>query len=332
MDADTLEMLQTSLAHVLTEDGGASLADRLDALGWDEVLADDAPTALRVLFEIKGETLSSSDALGPVLAGAMAEVLDDDSVVDGAVVVLPASLHPNRLSSTLDGDRVVADGVVLESPDDGATMVVPVAGQGSSGPRLALVGPEARWSFQPLPATDPSLGLTRASTTVEGSNVRWVDDDVAAAAWEAASARARWTLAAELAAIGRHVVDHAVAYTRDRKQYGRPIGSFQAVQHRLASAHVTVAGASALVAEASASGSPWAALVAKAVAGQAAEAACTQAQQAYGAIGFTWEHDFHRYLRRTYVLDWLFGDWRTLEREIGRHLLETQTVPRIGHL
>ena len=70
--------------------------------------------------------------------------------------------------------------------------------------------------------------------------------------------------------------------------------------------------------------------VAKTLAGRAAEDTCTQAQQVYGAIGFTWEHEFHRYLRRVYVLDRLFGDWRTLEFEIGTELQATTTVPRIG--
>jgi alkylation response protein AidB-like acyl-CoA dehydrogenase len=86
------------------------------------------------------------------------------------------------------------------------------------------------------------------------------------------------------------------------------------------------------VAEAAADGSPWTALVAKALAGRAAEEACTQAQQVYGAIGFTWEHEHHRYLRRTYALDWLLGDWRTLEHQIGARLQETAVVPRIGDL
>src|SRR5438067_1339598 len=80
------------------------------------------------------------------------------------------------------------------------------------------------------------------------------------------------------------------------------------------------------------SGSPWVAKVAKAAAGRAAEFACTQAQQTYGAIGFTWEHGFHRYLRRAYVLDWLLGDWRALEFEIGDALRMTGEVPRIGVL
>ncbi len=115
-------------------------------------------------------------------------------------------------------------------------------------------------------------------------------------------------------------------------QYGRPIGTFQALQHRLAGAHATIVGAAHVVAEAAASGSRWDALVAKALAGRAAEDACTQAQQVYGAIGFTWEHEFHRSLRRTYLLDRLLGDWRTLEFEIGSTLQSTGDVPKIGAL
>jgi alkylation response protein AidB-like acyl-CoA dehydrogenase len=104
------------------------------------------------------------------------------------------------------------------------------------------------------------------------------------------------------------------------------------LQHRLASAHASAVGASQVVAEAASSGSSWVALVAKALAGHAAEDCCTQAQQAYGAIGFTWEHPFHRSLRRMYVLDWLFGGWRQLEFEIGIRLQQTGEVPRIGDL
>ena len=60
--------------------------------------------------------------------------------------------------------------------------------------------------------------------------------------------------------------------------------------------------------------------------------ACTEAQQCYGAIGFTWEHEFHLYLRRTYVLDSMLGGWRALEFEIGSDLQATGHVPQIGSL
>jgi alkylation response protein AidB-like acyl-CoA dehydrogenase len=93
-----------------------------------------------------------------------------------------------------------------------------------------------------------------------------------------------------------------------------------------------VIGAGHLAAEAGDAGDEWTAMVAKCMAGQAAEFACTQAQQCYGAIGFTWEHEFHRYLKRTYILDRIFGDWRSLEHEIGMRLQQSGAVPRIGVL
>jgi len=52
----------------------------------------------------------------------------------------------------------------------------------------------------------------------------------------------------------------------------------------------------------------------------------------YGAIGFTWEHQLHRGLRRGFLLDALLGDWRRLEIEIGADLERSGTVPRIGAL
>jgi hypothetical protein len=329
MDAGTLEMLQTSLEHVLTEDGDVALSERLSLLGWEEVLEDDAPAALQLLFETKGTTLSGADALGPVLARSIADSVGQPELA-AAGVVLPSSLHPQRLSSVLDGDRLVVDGVATATPSGQAPALVPV--EGAQGVRIAVVGSAVQWSHEPLGGTDASMGLGHVSATVARSDVGWIDGADAAAAWDAAVARGRWAIAAELIGIGRHVIAHAVEYTGQRKQYGRPIGSFQALQHRLASAHTTVAGASQVVAEAATSGSPWDALVAKALAGGAAENACTQAQQSYGAIGFTWEHELHRYLRRMYVLDWLFGDWRTLEREIGARLLASREVPSIGTL
>ena len=329
MDEVTLQMLRTSLTHVLTEDSDAPLSVRLSGLGWEDVLGEDAAVALQTLFSIRGAALSGADALGPVLARAVAESTGRPELVEAAVV-LPGGLHPDRLTSRVEGDQLIVDGTTSASPAGGVT-IVPVA-DGVGGIRIALAPPGSAWSQRAIEGTDPSMGLVRVSTTFPAPECRWIDGGDAATAWVSCTAQARWALAAELVGIAYHVVDSAVEYTGQRKQYGRAIGTFQALQHRLASAYASVVGASDVVAEAAATGSPWVALVAKALAGRAAENACTQAQQSYGAIGFTWEHEFHRYLRRTYVLDWLFGDWRTLEREIGADLIDRGEVPLIGSL
>lgn len=330
MDRDMHEMLVTSLRRVLTEDSARSLSDRLAELGWDDVLADDAPSAVRALFDVKGATLSAANALGPRLAAMLADETGAENL-SNAAVVLPTSLHPSALSSRIDGDELQVTGVALAEPEPDAPVVVPVDDH-DRGIRLAILERGDQVGTRPIEGIDPDLHLVQIDTGVPVATATWCEGDAAAAAWDSAVAHGRWALAAELLGIGRHVIEHAVTYAGERVQYGRAIGTFQAVQHRLASAHASVVGASSVVTEAAESGSAWVATVAKALAGRAAEGACTQAQQVYGAIGFTWEHEFHRYLRRAYVLDRLLGDWRTLEQEIGTQLQSTRVVPRIGVL
>lgn len=315
LDDDTLAMLRASLRHLLTETSERTLAVRLDELGWADVVADDPATALRTLFEVKGESVSSADALGPELTRLLTELSGDDSIADAIV-----GLRSPYAESAIDGDVLAVD-VMTFSPIADQQVVVPV------GARLAICPPRS-FSTEALTGTDPTMGGWRIMGSVATSQVRWIDG----VTHDRIVTHGRWLVASELVGIGRHVVAAAVAYTGERIQYGKPIGVFQALQHRLASAHAMVVGASHLVAEAGADGNEWTALVAKCMAAQAAEFGCTQAQQCYGAIGFTWEHEFHHYLRRMYVLDGLFGSWRTLEHEIGSRLQSSGVVPQIGML
>lgn len=315
LDAEQLAMLRGSLRHVLGEASRQPLGQRLSELGWDELVADDGPSAWGALFDVKGELAANVDALGPALAAYLADRAGEPSLAD-AVVALPS---PYGDSSESDG-MLAVEAITTVTPAT-ARLVVPVGG------RLAVVDASGL-VCSPIAGFDDLQGLQRVTGLVETADARWVGG----AAWPDVVARGRWLLASELVGIGRHVVAEAVDYTKQRVQYGQPIGVFQALQHRLASAHALVVGAGHLADEAGRSGDGWTALVAKCMAGRAAEEACTQAQQCYGAIGFTWEHEFHRYLRRTYALDRLFGDWRTLEHEIGDHLQATNVVPRIGTL
>ncbi len=314
IDSDMVAMLRTSLRHVLTEVSDRSLAQRLDDLGWDEVVATDPATALQTMFEIKGETLSSAAALGPELARVFRVHVGDE--LAGVVVGLASPFGANHL----DGDTLHVEATAL-SVLDGASLVVPLDS------RLAVC-PSAGLTEAPMTELDENFGAVRVTGTVSAGEVKWIDGDV----WPHVVAHGRWLAACELVGIARHVIATAVEYTGQRVQYGKPIGEFQALQHRIASAHALVVGAGHLATEAGRAGDEWTALVAKCMAGSAAEFACTQAQQCYGAIGFTWEHEFHRYLRRTYTLDRLFGDWRSLEHEIGNRLQRTGVVPRIGTL
>ncbi|HEV7980558.1 acyl-CoA dehydrogenase family protein [Amycolatopsis sp.] len=120
-------------------------------------------------------------------------------------------------------------------------------------------------------------------------------------------------LAAELVGTGQRALDNAVAYAKQREQFGRVIGSFQAIKHLLADRHVQLDAARALVhyaAWAADNGEPGAELAARtalAAASEAALAAAADNLQTHGGIGFTWEQSAHRYLRRARARRSLLG-------------------------
>jgi hypothetical protein len=115
---------------------------------------------------------------------------------------------------------------------------------------------------------------------------------------------ARLVLAAEAAGIARACTDAAASYARSRTQFGRPIGTFQAVKHHCANMFVMSEVAAASVWDAAASAAEgaeafsFAAAMAASVALPAADDAAQLNIQVHGGIGFTWEHDAHLYLRR----------------------------------
>ncbi|HEY2308727.1 MAG TPA: acyl-CoA dehydrogenase family protein [Streptosporangiaceae bacterium] len=127
-------------------------------------------------------------------------------------------------------------------------------------------------------------------------------------------------LAAEQSGAAQRALELTVAYTKARVQFGRPIGSFQALQHRMADLHVLVESARSLcyaaaIAAADAGADPGAdparlgmlAAAAKAHCSQALTRAAGQMIQMHGAIGITWEHDAHRYFKRAHGAGQLFG-------------------------
>jgi alkylation response protein AidB-like acyl-CoA dehydrogenase len=120
-------------------------------------------------------------------------------------------------------------------------------------------------------------------------------------------------LAAEQAGAAARALELTVAYSKDRVQFGRPIGTFQALQHRMADLHVLVESAAALshaAASAAQAGTPDAGLHAAAAKAYCSEALLTVAGemiQLHGAIGITWEHPAHRYLKRAHGAAFLFG-------------------------
>jgi hypothetical protein len=132
-----------------------------------------------------------------------------------------------------------------------------------------------------------------------------------------------------LVGTSRAMLALARTHVLDRIQFGRPLASFQAVRHRLAETYVAIEGAEATLRAAT---DDLGSLLAKAAAGQAALTAARHCQQVLGGIGFTAEHDLHRHVRRTLVLDGLLGSARELTREAGALLRAEGSAPRLVQL
>jgi alkylation response protein AidB-like acyl-CoA dehydrogenase len=114
--------------------------------------------------------------------------------------------------------------------------------------------------------------------------------------------------AAQLVGLGQRMLDMTVEYVQQREQFGVPIGSFQAVKHHLADALKELAFARPTVHRAAATMDPRDISMAKAMASDAARFSGRQALQCHGAIGYTVEHDLHRYLQQTWTLARTHGD------------------------
>jgi alkylation response protein AidB-like acyl-CoA dehydrogenase len=159
-----------------------------------------------------------------------------------------------------------------------------------------------------------------AAVALEGAPGRCLGPGASIRALARARDLACIALAAEQAGAAQRALELTVAYTKTRVQFGRPIGSFQALQHRMADLHVLVESARSLcyaaaLAAAGAEVDPGAdsarlgmlAAAAKAHCSQALTRAAGQMIQLHGAIGITWEHDAHRYFKRAHGTGQLFG-------------------------
>ncbi len=131
--------------------------------------------------------------------------------------------------------------------------------------------------------------------------------------WNLTAERGAVVAAAQMIGLGQRCIDMAVAYAKERYQFGKPIGSYQAVKHLLATAQVKIEFARPVVYAAAAElalGTLPArarAAHAKIAAGEAAELAARTAVQVFGAMGMTWEVDLHFFLKRALALKFAWG-------------------------
>jgi alkylation response protein AidB-like acyl-CoA dehydrogenase len=163
------------------------------------------------------------------------------------------------------------------------------------------------------PGVEPAMDLTRS--------LGWLELDAVPATMLGGEAsvtdltdRASVAVSAEMLGAAQHVIEMTVQYAKDRVQFGRPIGSFQAVKHRCADMLVDVEGMRSAVYYAAwciAAGNPdatTAASAAKIWCSEAAARVMASGLQVHGGIGFTWEHDLHLFVKRSQLDQVSFGD------------------------
>jgi hypothetical protein len=182
-------------------------------------------------------------------------------------------------------------------------LLVPAAEPDGTPALYAVLLPAAGAELTPVTSLDSTRPVS--DLTLSGAQGRRLaSGEAAAAALGAALRTGAALLASEQLGTADWALETTVAYVKERHQFGRPIGSFQAVKHRLADLWVSVAQARAVAlaaADALATGSPEAPLnaaLAQAFTGPVAVTAAEEAVQLHGGIGFTWEHPAHLYLKR----------------------------------
>ena len=280
--SDIEDQVRSTARHLFAAGGAVVTLDRLVEMGWHDLVAVEPAVAVATLAEEQGRSLGTS---------RLAE-LEMDRVLglDPAAVAL--ALAP---ADVLLADAADAPAVAFVAADPERRTISVVAGADVA--RIAVTGidPAARW--------------TRASGTGE---VLPLDDEL----WTAAVAAGSLAVAHELIGVAAAMLEIGVRHTTDRHQFGVPIATFQAVQHRLAEVHVRVEAARAVARTAWIDGDPAMCSAALAAARTATGAATEHVHQVMGAIGCTWEHDLHRYIRRGVLLSLLLDPGPVLRRAI----------------
>ncbi|MCV7441431.1 acyl-CoA/acyl-ACP dehydrogenase [Mycobacterium paraense] len=278
-----------SLWRLLCEQVGAAALVIPEELGGAGGELADAATVLQEL----GRALVPSPLLGTTLAE----------------LALLAATEPDgeTLAGLAEGASI---GALVLDPDyvvNGDVADVVVAADGGRLSRWT------RFTAQPVVTMDPTRRLARLRP--EESEEFGADPGIAHTA--------AILLAAEQIGAAERCLELTVEYTKSRVQFGRPIGSFQALKHRMADLYVTVAAARAVVSDACDEPTPTNAAIARLAATDALNAVAAEGIQLHGGIAITWEHDMHLYFKRAHGSAQLLGSPRELLRQLESEVLPT---------
>ena len=265
-----------------------------------------------VEFAIIAEAAGAQVAAIPLLGHAIAA----RALASGGSTEQKAELLPRLIA----GDRIGTGGWAPKVNESGdcLTGTVEFLAHGASADLFVLLHREQVWLVErDMPGVSitahMTMDQTRPLATLELAEVkaaRLPNSHAALADFHVAG----WIcLAAEALGVAQEALDRTVAYAKERVQFGRPIGSFQAYKHRLADMMIEIEQARSAVYWAACAvdeGSPEAPLALHAAKSFAADTAFLCASnmiQLHGGIGFTWEHDAHLYFKRARSLQTMLG-------------------------
>jgi alkylation response protein AidB-like acyl-CoA dehydrogenase len=282
--------------------------DEMVELGWPE-LGDLGTVELAVLAEEVGYALAPTPLPSTWAAARLLAAAGEEGLLAsgrrGAVAQWEPGLRAPDRPSLPYADGVLS-GVKLAVPDAAAADLLVVT---VGGGRHVVVEAGA-----------PGMTIARAETLDTTRRLYSVRFDgtpavpLEGSAWEAAWLAVCVASAAESVGVAQRAMEMAVAYAKERTQFDRPIGSYQAVSHACAQMLLEVEGARAATYWAAwaldhePETAPMAASMAKAYAADAGRRVTSAALQVHGGIGFTWEHDLHFLLKRAHANARMYGD------------------------
>jgi hypothetical protein len=317
MDATERELLRAAIEAAIEKAGGPDALDTaLRELGWAEMLETAPQDAVAIVFAALGRANGAATVLDDVVLSALGMTPRPD------LAVLLPSFGTWRAPGRIDAEQLRGVGLTTGRAQTAAAVVV-VCDAGRDA--CAVTVPRSELETRDAPGVDPDLDLrvVRAECAVA------VETRFDATLWEAAVAAGRRAVAHQIAGACRAMLTLARSHALERVQFGRPIASFQAVRHRLADVLVAVETLEATLAVAADAPTDLTAALAKATAGRTARVTVANCQQVLAGLGFTTDHPFHRYMKRTMVLDGLFGSADAITLDLGRHVLAIRRVPTL---
>ncbi|MEV8403884.1 acyl-CoA dehydrogenase family protein [Streptomyces niveus] len=279
--------------------GGQGASHREAAVVLEELGRAVTPAPYLTSSVIATRTLLACATAGPHGDGPAAKLLR--GLAEGrtvAVLVLPLSTGPDApLPGTAPGSPV---GAVADAA--GADVLLVLGPDGLYAVETAAPGVTVR-AQTPLDLTRPLSTVTVTGTALT-AGTRLADRSAADAAVRRGLLTGAGLLASEQLGLAEWCLAETVRHTRERHQFNRPIGSFQALKHRMAQLWLEVVSARAAARNAAdalatdSPGAPLAVAVAQAYCGRVAVQAAEECVQLHGGIGMTWEHPAHLYLKR----------------------------------